>query len=81
MHMLYITTCIGSGIDFDSSSLTITFNPEETVKTVRIPVMCDKLIEGMEMFNINLNLISVSHNITVDLGLNRSIGVINDSTG
>lgn len=43
--------------------------------------MCDELIEGVEMFNIDLNLISVSHNVTVDLGLNRSIGIINDSTG
>ena len=56
--------------------------PEEVTKTVAIPVMCDRLIEGDEMFDINLNLTSESHNnVTVEIGLNKSVGVINDSTG
>ena len=80
MH-LSDTACIGSGVDFDSSPLTITFAPEEIDKTVAIPVMCDRLIEGEEMFNISLDIISVSHNVTVDVGLSRSVGIIIDSTG
>ena len=78
---MYDTICVGSGVDFDSSPLMITFTPGEINKTVAIPVMCDRLIEGEEMFNINLNIISVSNNVTVELGLNRSIGIIIDSTG
>lgn len=42
---------------------------------------CDRLIEETELFDINLSVISASHNVTVELGLSRSIGVIEDSTG
>lgn len=43
--------------------------------------MCDRLIEGTEMFDISLRLVSVSQNVTVQLGRNQSVGVIKDSTG
>ena len=45
-------------------------------------VCMDRLIEGKEMFDISLSIISVSPNITtVELGRSKSIGIINDSTG
>jgi len=69
-------------VDFDSSPISITFIPGETNKTVSIPLTCDRLIEGKEMFDISLSIISVSPNVTtVKLGRSKSIGVINDSTG
>ena len=43
--------------------------------------MCDILIEGIEMFDINLNIASVSANVAVELGRNRSVVEIKDSTG
>ena len=78
---MYVTNCVGSGVDFDSTPLMITFTPKEIDKTITIPVMCDNLIEGEEMFNIHLSIASISHNLTVEVGLNKAIGVITDSTG
>ena len=82
----YVCACIyilfvGSAVDFDSGPKNVSIAPENTTTIVTIPVMCDRLIEGTEMFDINLSLISVSHNVTVQLGLSKSIGVIEDSTG
>ena len=68
-------------MDFDSRPINVNIAPRDTTTMVNIPVMCDRLIEGTEMFDINLSLMSVSHNVTVQLGLNKSIGVIEDSTG
>ena len=68
-------------MDFDSRPINVSIAPEDTTTKVTIPVLCDRLIEGTEMFNISLSLISVSHNVTVQLGLNKSVGVIKDSTG
>lgn len=79
--LLYVITCIGSGVDFDSNPITINFTSGETNKTVAIPVMCDSVIERAETFNIDLSIVSISDNMTVELGLTTSTGVINDSTG
>jgi len=68
-------------VDFDSGPINVIFFPEETRKTVNIPVMCDRLIEGIEKFDITLNIASVSANVVVELGHNRSIVEIEDSTG
>jgi len=78
MYGLYV----GSYVDFDSSPINVTFIPGETNKAVPIPLTCDRLIEGKEVFDISLSIISVSPNITtVELGHSKSIGIINDSTG
>ena len=68
-------------MDFDSSPVDVTFLPKEVYKIVNISVMCDRVIEGPETFNISLKLMSISQHITVELGNDTSIGVINDSTG
>ena len=68
-------------MDFNSSPMNINLLPEDTFTMVTIPVTCDKVVEGPEMFNITLSIISVSDNITVELDRNRSVGVIEDSTG
>ena len=67
-------------MDFDSVP-NVDIPPKDTRTIVPIPVMCDRLIEGTEMFNISLRLISVSNSVTVQLGRDRSVGVIKDSTG
>jgi len=43
--------------------------------------MCERLIEEIEKFDINLNIASISANIAVELGLNKSVVEIKDSTG
>ena len=73
--------CIGSGVDFNSNPINAVLPPEDTATIVSIPVTCDRLTEETEMFDINLSITSVTHNVTLGLGLNQSIGEIEDSTG
>ena len=72
-------TLTGSGVDFDSNSFYVTFAAGEANKTVNIPVMCDKIVENTEGFNISLSVIS--NNPQVTAGRNTSFGTILDSTG
>ncbi|XP_065909246.1 uncharacterized protein [Dysidea avara] len=71
----------GSGVDFDSTSIMVTFNGENQ-KMVNVPITCDKLVEGTEMFNISLSIVSVSRDdVVVKLGHpSIATGVIIDST-
>ena len=70
---------IGSGVDFDSNPINITFAAGEVNKSVNISVMCDNIVEGTEKFNITLTL--TSNNPQVRIGRNSTIGIIIDSTG
>ena len=72
-------TLIGSGVDFDSSPINITFAAGEVSKSVNVPVMCDKIVEITERFDIILALSSNNHWLRV--GRDRSVGLIRDSTG
>ena len=80
-NQLSTILCIGSGIDYDSSSMTVELPPMDIATTIPIPVVCDKLTEGTEMFEINLEILSATHNVTTGLGRNKSDGIIKDSTG
>ena len=70
---------IGSGVDFDSNPITITFVAGEVSKRVDISVSCDEEVEGDEMFEVRLSL--VGNNSQVITGRNRSTVRITDSTG
>ena len=72
-------TTIGSGVDFDSNPITITFAAGEVSKIFSIPVTCDKIVEGTEKFDISLIL--PSNNSQLRTGRDRSQGRIKDSTG
>ena len=72
-------TLIGSGVDFDSNPINITFAAGEVSKSVNVPVMCDKIVEITERFDIILALSSNNHRLRV--GRDRSVGLIRDSTG
>ena len=80
MYQKFTMFCIGS-VDFDPSPMTVGLPPMEIETSISIPVVCDKLTEGTEMFEINLEILSATHNVTTGLGLNKSIGIIEDSTG
>ena len=68
---------VGGGIDFDSSAVTATFQPNQVSTTVRIPIVCDTEVEGNEQFNLTLNA-----DPPVVIGAQSSaIGTIEDSTG
>ena len=66
-------------MDFDSTSFYVTFTAGEINKTVNVSVMCDKIVESTERFDISLSLISNNHQVRI--GRNRSVGIIIDSTG
>ena len=74
---------IGSGVDFDSNSITITFGVGEVRKTVNVLVSCDGNVEGDERFNIILSLPSNNPQVSLRKSnrLRSSIVRITDSTG
>ena len=72
-------TPIGSGVDFDSSPITITIEAGSTEGRGNISVICDNVVEGVETFDMNLTL--ASDNSLVRVGRDTSIGRITDSTG
>ena len=67
------------GIDFDSNPINITFGAREVITTFSIPVICDKIVETTERFDISLVL--PSNNSQVRAGRDRIEGKIRDSTG
>ena len=70
---------IGSGVDFDSNPITITFGVGEVSKRANISVRCDEEVEGDERFYITLSLLSNNPQVTTERS--RSTGRIADSTG
>ncbi|NCQ76391.1 MAG: hypothetical protein GPI98_23360, partial [Microcystis aeruginosa W13-13] len=44
-----------AGTDYNSSPITITFNPGEASKTVNIPIIDDNIYEGNETLNLTLS--------------------------
>ena len=72
-------TVIGSGVDFDSNPINVTFAARENSKKINVSVICDKSVEGEEMFDIDLTL--TSNNPQVRTGRVKAVGVITDSTG
>ena len=70
---------IGSGVDFDSNSITIIFGAGEVSKTANISAICDELVEGEETFDIRLSLMNDIPQVR--RSRSRSIVRITDSTG
>ena len=72
---------IGSGVDFDSNPINVTFGVGELSKTVNISVSCDGELEGDEKFNIMLSLPSNNPQVSLRTNKQTSIVRITDSTG
>ena len=70
---------IGLGEDFDSSPIDLMITAGTMNSRVNISVICDDVVEGIEMFDINLEL--KMDNPLVIIGKSKSIGQIDDSTG
>jgi len=79
-HTLCIINSLGSGVDFVSDSLAATLNSGENHIMISVPVVCDKLVERTETFDIMLSVQS-NENVPIQLGLIRATGIITDSTG
>ena len=65
-------------MDFNSDPINVTFFTGEVGKSVNISVMCDKIVERTERFDISLTL--TSNNPQVRTGRAKSQGRISDST-
>ena len=64
-------------VDFNSTPITVTIPARATITTVRVPVMSDDIVEGDEMFSVELSPLGpgiVAGSITI------AIGIIVDST-
>ena len=70
---------IGSGVDFNSSSFTITINAGATEGRANVSVTCDDEVEGLETFDMTLTLRTNSSSVI--LGRDTCEGQITDSTG
>ena len=68
---------IGSGVDFDSNPITITFGVGEVIKRVNISVLIDHLLEEEESFVISVT----TSDPQVKLSRIRAFARIIDSTG
>ena len=67
------------GVDFDTATLTATFENGMTMSSVRVPLVVDNIVEMDEEFVISLNQPTVRG---VTLGtINMTTGIIMDSTG
>jgi len=69
----------GSGVDFVSDPINITFGPGENSKSLSIPVICDNIIEGTETFKASFSV--QFNNVPIEIGLNNATVSIIDSTG
>jgi len=67
-------------VDFVSDSQTTTLNAGENRVLISVPVVCDKLVEETETFDIVLSVQS-NKSLPIELGLIRATGIITDSTG
>ena len=72
-------TLVGSGEDFDSDPVELTIKANAMSGSANIPVMCDKIVEGIETFDITLHL--TNDNTKVAIGQSTSVVQIIDSTG
>ena len=70
---------IGSGVDFNSNSFSITINAGAIDGRANISVTCDDEVERLETFDMRLTLTSSISEVT--LGRDTSVGQIIDSTG
>ena len=69
---------IGSGKDFDSNPIAITFGVGEVSKRVNVSIIADTVVEVEESFRVNLQLNSSSSQVSKGRG-NATIQII-DST-
>jgi len=68
------------GTDFTSSHLTATIPIGTNTVTVRVPVISDNIVEGDEMFNMSLTVLSsLGHGIVAG-AITSTTGIIVDST-
>ena len=67
--------------DFTSNPLTATLPAGATTTTVRVPVMSDNIVEGDEMFSMNLTVPSSLGPGIVAGSVTSATGIIVDSTG
>jgi len=47
----FVITFSTAPMDYTATTMTVVFSPEESVKTVLVPIEDDDVLEGLEMFS------------------------------
>ena len=69
------------GVDFNTTSLTATFDNMTTMSNISIPVTTDKIVEEDETFDVSLSIpSSVNSRIKVQNSRKRATVTITDSS-
>ena len=50
----FVKTFSTAPMDYTATTMTVVFGPEESVKTVLVPIEDDDVLEGLEMFSATL---------------------------
>ena len=80
IHVSHYVLQFTEGTDFISAPLDATIPAGATTTTVRVPVMSDDIVEGDEMFSMNLNVPSSLGPGIVAGSVTSATGIIVDST-
>ena len=68
----FVKTFSTAPMDYTETTMTVVFGPEESVKTVLVPIEDDDVLEGLEMFSailttsdIRVQLFNSSASVTI----------------
>ena len=67
-------------MDYNSSPITATFAAKSDTTIINVPVTKDDIVEGTEMFNLNIVIPSSESNVTLGKQ-STAVVYIYDSTG
>ena len=68
-------------MDYNSRTITATFSPGTTSTTITVPVMNDDVVEGTELFNLEIVIDQSSRKNATVGNRTTATGQIIDSTG
>lgn len=73
--------CSGNGDDYTSNSIIAIFPPGATNATINVPVTDDDIVEGTELFNLEISIERSSRENAMLGNRKTATGIIIDSTG
>ena len=77
---MYAKEYLTGGVDFNTTTLIATFASGVRISTVSIALINDSIAEGLEIFNLTLNVPSSLGPAITAGNRDRATGVITDST-
>ena len=68
-------------MDYNSSSLMVTFAAGTTSTTVNVTLIKDVFSEGPEIFDLSFTIPSSLHGQVISGAITKAIGIVTDDTG